>query len=379
MNKTLIKVKKISLNELIRIFFDNNIDVEVVNEEKKYIVCRVNNADITKINKICNIDIIKNFTLKEFINYIKNKIYVFLLLCFAIALFVFLSNIIVEVNILSNNLELVKELSKTLDNYGIKRLSLKKNFIEIRDIKEKILNEYNEKLEWLEIEQNGMTYEIKLEERKKEENQKGNINCNIIAKTDGVITKIIATNGVVLVKNNQVVNENDLLITGQISLNDEVKTNICAKGLVYAEKWYDVRIEIPKTYSKKKYTGRIRYNIEIENGNNDYKVFKTHLKDYDSDKSEIISLLGKKAYLIKEYEYKEEQLLYNEDTLDKKVDELIKEKLELNLGDNEKLISKKVLKKEENDSTISVELFVTIERLISKQVTYEVYEKELTK
>ena len=46
------------------------------------------------------------------------------------------------------------------------------------------------------------------------------------------------------------------------------------------------------------------------------------------------------------------------------------EKLELNLGDNERILSKNVLKKEENNSRIKIELFVTIERLISKQVTY---------
>lgn len=379
MNKSLIKVKKVSLNELMKVLFINNVDVEIIKEEKDYIICSIKNTDIDNVNKLYNIEIIKDFSIKEIINYIRNKLYILLLLFFAIVLFVFLSNIIVEVNILSNNLDLVKELNKTLDNYGIRRLTLKKNFIEIKEIKEKILSEYNEKLEWLEIEQKGMIYEIKLEERKKENIQKSEGNCNIVAKTDGIITKIIATNGVVLVENNQVVKENDVLISGQISLNDEIMANICAKGLVYAEKWYNVSIEIPKIYNKKKYTNKIRYNIEIENGNNDYRIFKSHLKNYDSDKSEIISLLGKKIYLIREYEYINEELVYSEDALNKRVDDLIKEKLELSLGDNEKIIRKNVLKKDENDSKIKIELFVTIERLISKQVTYEVLEKELTK
>ena len=75
-------------------------------------------------------------------------------------------------------------------------------------------------------------------------------------------------------------------------------------------------------------------------------------------------------YLIKEHEYVNETLEYNDEELDKKLDELILTKLELSLKGKERILQKKVLKKEVNDSRIKIELFVSVEKLISKQVTY---------
>ena len=369
-DKLIIKINKISISQLIKDLFRLNIDVEIIKEDKKYVICKINNKDLEKIKKHYKIEIINEYTYKNIFKALKEKLYYLLLILLGILLYIFFSNTIVKVSILSNNKELVKVLTKELDNNNIKRLTYKKNFIEINNIKENILNNNKDKLEWLEIENIGMTYVIKLEERKISEKQVSEGNCNIIAKSDGMITKIISEQGNILVKNNQMVKEGDILITGQIMLNDEVLANTCAKGLVYAEKWYNVSIDIPKTIKIKKYTNRVRYNLEYSPDNRDYKIFKSRLKNYDSDKEEIISILGKKLYYVKEYEYINEEVNMDEEALNKRIDELIYEKLELNLGDDERILSKNVLKKEENDSRIKIELFVTIERLISKQVTY---------
>ncbi len=369
-DKLIIKINKISISQLIKELFRLNIDVEIIKEDKKYVICKINNKDLEKIKMHYKIEIINEYTYKNLFKALKEKLYYLLLILLGILLYIFLSNTIVKVSILSNNKELVKVLTKELDNNNIKRLTYKKNFIEINNIKENILNNNKDKLEWLEIENIGMTYVIKLEERKISEKQVSEGNCNIIAKSDGMITKIISEQGNILVKNNQMVKEGDILITGQIMLNDEVLANVCAKGLVYAEKWYNVSIDIPKTIKIKKYTNRVRYNLEYSPDNRDYKIFKSRLKNYDSDKEEIISILGKKLYYVKEYEYINEEVNMDEEALNKRIDELIYEKLELNLGDDERILSKNVLKKEENDSRIKIELFVTIERLISKQVTY---------
>ena len=366
----LIKIYKVSLSEITKVLFKYNINFEIINDTNKYIICKINDRDLNKINKLYKIDILKDYSYKSIFNNIRNKIYYLLLIIFALLLYILFTNIIVDVNILSNNKELVKILKKELDNNNIKRLSIKKNYIEINNIKEDILNKYKDKIEWLEIENIGMTYNIKLEERKTSIQLKDEGYCNIIASTDGMITKIISSSGVILVKNNQMVKENDILITGSINLNEENKANICAKGLVFAEKWYNVTIEVPKIIKKKKYTNKVRYNLLYSPDNRDFKIFKSRLKNYDSDKKEIISLLGKKLYYVKEYEYIFEDVILDEDLLNKKIDELIYEKLELNLSDNEKILNKNVLKKEENNSRIKIELFVTVEKLISKQVTY---------
>ena len=215
-----------------------------------------------------------------------------------------------------------------------------------------------------------MIYNIKLEERKSKNEEKVGGKCHVVASTDGMITKIIANKGIIMVKNNQNVKEGDLLISGQITLNDEVKEDICANAKVYAEKWYNVTIDMPNTYEIKEYTNKKRYNLLFVLDNRDYKLFKSRLNNYDSDKIEIVSILNKKLYLLKEYEYNLKKLEYNENSLNKRIDDLVMEKLNLSLVDNEKILVKNVLKKSLNDSRIKIELFVTIEKLISKQVAY---------
>ena len=369
-NNLIIKIRKVSDIELIKVLFNHNIDVEIIESNNKYVICKIKTSDKNKIKRLYKIEILTEYTYKYLLTFIKEKIYYLIIIIIGLLLFIKFTNIIVKVDILSNNKELVKNLSKELENNNIKRLTRKKNYIQINKIKEDILNKYKDKLEWLEIENIGMTYIIKLEERKTSQILDSIGQCNIIAKTDGMITKIISDQGVILVKNNQIVKEGDILITGQIILNEETKANICAKGFVFAEKWYNVNIDIPKTITRKKYTNRVRYNLLFSPDNRDFKIFKSRFKNYDSDKNEIISILGKKLYYVKEYEYINEEIKMDEDLLNRRIDELIYEKLELNLGDNERILSKNVLKKEENDSRINIELFVTIERLISKQVTY---------
>ena len=369
-NKILIKINKVSLNELVKLCFTNNIEIYTIKENKDYIILEIDKNNLKEISKLYKVEILKDNTLKNIYLKLKKKLFNVILLIISFIMFIFLSNIIVKVNILSNNLELVKNLNISLEKQGIKRLSLKKNFIELEDIKNNILNEYKDKLEWLEIEQIGMTYNIKLEERKKENKSINKERCHVIANTDGVITKVIADIGEVLVKKNQVVKEGETLISGQINLYEETKADVCANGLVFAEKWYNVSIEIPKKYTKKEYTNKKRYNIEIEVDNRDFKIFKSRLNKYDTDKDEIISLLGKKIYLLKEYEYVDKEYEYDENSLDKRINELVEEKLELNLLENERILTKNILKKDENNSKIKIELFVSIEKLISKQVEY---------
>ena len=223
MNNILIKIYYADISTIIKLTYSNNINIYNIKEEDKYILCEINKDDLKKINKLFKVDIVKDRTFKTIINNIKSKISNVILFLIGIILFIFLSNVIVNITITSNNIELNKSLIKSLDNLGIKRLSLKKDFIKIQEIKNKIMEEYKDKLEWFEIESIGMTYNIKLEERKIKLEEINEGKCNVIASTDGLITKIIANQGVVMVKNNQNVKEGDLLITGQIMLNDEIK------------------------------------------------------------------------------------------------------------------------------------------------------------
>ena len=249
-------------------------------------------------------------------------------------------------------------------------MSLKKDYHKLQVIKNEIVNAFNDDIEWIEIESIGMTYNVKIELRKKEIQQKESGRCHIIAKKSGIVKEIEAEKGDVLTENNSYVNKGDILISGEIKYNEEVKGETCAKGYVYAERWYNVSISMPTKKIEKEYSGKIRYNMLLELDNKDYIIFKDRLQNYDSNKSLIISLLGKKLYLIKEFEYKNIEKQMSEEELDTMVENTIISKLELKLKDKEKILYKNILKKSINDSKIDIELFVTIKELISEQITY---------
>ena len=367
-----LKIKIIIYNyeNFIKYCYDNNIELLNIKKDEKEVICTINNNDLSKLNKFYDVNIIKSYTKKYYIKIIKKNIINIINIIYAIILFIFLSNIIVKVDINLENKELLNDLTKELDNLNIKRLTIKKDYYEISDIKNKIMDMFNNDIEWLEIENIGMTYNIKIELRKRNKEIIDNDRCHIMANKNGIVSKIVVESGDVLTEKNAYVRNGDILISGNIMLNDESKGDICAKGKVYAERWYSVNIDIPTTIDNKIYTNKKRYNLLFEYDNRDYKIFKDRLNSYDENKYLIISLLGKKLYLLKDYEYVLERVELDELSLNKRIDDLIISKLDLSLADDEKILYKNVLKKEINNSRIIIEMFVTVEELISKSITY---------
>ena len=367
-NKVLIKISGNSYL-ISKYLINKNIDFNIIDNNINHVTVLLDKSNLSKIYYF-KYEIIKDYSFKNIICFIKKRIYYIFLLCLAIILFSLLSNIIVQVKISSSNNELVNKLKKTLDYYDIKRLTFKKNYQELKDIKDKILDEYKDNIEWLEIENVGLNYNIKLEERKIINSKKEEGICDIVSIRDGIISKIISSKGIILHQVNTLVKEGDILISGNIKLNDEIKKSVCANGSVYASIWYKVILDIPLIYQEKVYTNTTRNNLIIDFDNRDFKIFKSRLENFDEDKEEVISLFNKKIYLVKEVEYVLETKEYSEDALNKRIDEIVSEKLSLNLNAKERIIDKKVLKKEVNNSRIKIELFTRVEKMIGKQITY---------
>ena len=324
-----VKITIYSEENFIKYATTNNINMYQIKKDKNNIICIIKKDDINKIRKFYHTEILKYYTKKNYLLFIKKNFINVINIIYAIVLFLFLSHIIVNININLENKELLNKLTKELELNNIKRLTLKKTYNEIEDIKKKIMNNLQDEIEWLEIENEGMIYNIKVEPRKKDKIEQNSERCNVIANKSGVITKIISDSGEVLTENNAFVKNGDVLISGSIKLNEEVKSDICASGKVYAERWYSVNLDIPNTIEEKKYTNKKRYNLLLEIDNRDYKIFKDRLNSYDTNKILLISLLNKKLYLLKEYEYTKEYINLSEDDLNKRIDDLIISNLDL--------------------------------------------------
>ena len=367
MNKyTIIKVKN-NIKRFINKCKKYNIELYNINYiDKDNIIVKINKDDYKNIktyNYYSEIEIYRNVG----IDYLLNKIYllkyfiVSFILCLILTYLV--SNIILKINVIHSNKNIRELVSEELYEYGIKKYSIKKDFNQIENIKNKILENNKDKLEWISITNIGMTYVVRVEERIIDKEIKENDYCNVVATKESIITNIFSDKGEILVNVNDLVRKDDILIDGNLKLNEETKSYTCANGKVMGKVWYNTNISLKRDYLKKEYTGKKRYNFVINHKvlrNNKYNKF---------DKKYIINNRFIKLY--KEIEYIEKKYKYNEiDSVSKALLEIDK-KFNSKIGNNGKVLNKKILNKTINDKEISLNVFVVTEENIGKQVKLE--------
>lgn len=364
MNKYII----IKVTQDIKRFINkcNSYNIELYNIkyiDKDNIIVKIKKDDFDNIkiyNYYSNIEIYNKVGIDYYIHKI-NKLKYFIL-CFVIMIIcMFLvSNIILKINVIHSNKK-VRELvySELYDN-GIKIFSIKKDFNKLENIKNKILENNRDKLEWISITNIGMTYVVRVEERIIDNIKNEHDYCNVVATKEGIVTNIFSDKGDILVNVNDIVRKDDILITGNLIVNEETKNYTCASGRVMAKVWYTTNISLKRDYLKKEYTGKKRINFYINHKvlrNNKYSKF---------DKKYIINNKYIKVY--KELEYKEKKYKYNElDSVNKALLE-IDNKFKNKLGDKGEIIDKKILNKSINNKEINIDVFVITLEDISKQI-----------
>lgn len=282
-----------------------------------------------------------------------------------------ITNVIVDVDVVHSDAEIRKLVTKALEEKGIKRLTLKKDYNELTKIKKQILNDHKNQLEWLEIETHGMKYVVRVEERIITKSSNSKNSCHIIAKKSGVITKIFTEKGVANVSSGAYVSQGDILINGNILLNEEVKNTVCASGEVKAEVWYTVKVNLPLNYEKNILTGQKRYNLSFKINNQKQKIFRGRLKNFNLESTKLFSFLQVEFYLDKEFETKTNILKYSEEEALEKAIKLAIEKMNIKRKDYDRILTQKVLKNIINDSTMELEIFFAIEEDIGRVEEFE--------
>lgn len=342
-------------------------------EKNEILEVKILESDFPKLKKIWFIKPIK----KEFegLRVVKGKVkknQVFLIMVVFGLFFLFcLSNVIVSVNVIHSNKEIRDIVTSSLEDYGIRKNTWKKSYKELEKIKETILNTYPEKLEWLEIEQKGMTYVVRVEERKIKEEETPKEACNIVAMKDGIIREMIYSKGEALYKKNDSVKEGDILISGIIKKDEEEKGVVCATGEVYAEVWYQVNVSVPMNYEKLTPTGKVRWNLKLKNNGYHDFIFRSRLEKYTEESNNLFTIFGNTLSFVKQHEVNVEVLSYTEEEALSFALSSVDEKISSTLGENEEILVKKVLKKERNDSTMNVEVFVSVQEAIGQLQEFE--------
>ena len=185
-NKTKLIIRGKNIERFVRRLIKNKIEIidlkQIKYNEISIIVYTKDIEKIEKIKTIYEIEIKRNYGLNRIYELIKINKYLILFILFGIFLIYLLSNIIFDVEVVHNDSYIRKFLKEELKKYNIDKYKLKKDYKTKEKIKKDLLNKYKDKLEWIEIEEKGTKYIIRVEERIINKTNEKNINRNIIAK-----------------------------------------------------------------------------------------------------------------------------------------------------------------------------------------------------
>ena len=352
----------------------NKIDVNIssISYDKDYLIFKINEDDLKRLQKYLiseKIEVIDAVGLKKVKNNLRKNLLFITSIIFGLIIFFILSHVIVKVNIIHESEELREMLEDDLKSFGVTPLSFKKSYNEYEEIINEIKNRHKDKIEWLEIDVKGMVINVRLEERIINDYSKNTGYCHVIASKSGMITKVLTEKGVNLVGPNTYVKKGDILISGEIKLNEEIKNDVCAKGEVYAEVWYDVKTSFPLKYTEEEKTGKMRYNFYVKHYQDEYKILKSRLKDQVPEKKLLFKIFNWEFYLVKEYEVTKTTKTYTPEEALSHAKEKIYEKFKIS-NQEFQIINEKVLKKDVKNDTLDIDMFIAIEEQIGISQNY---------
>ncbi|SHG91089.1 sporulation protein YqfD [Tepidibacter thalassicus] len=153
------------------------------------------------------------------------------------------------------------ELRKELYNCGLKPW-VNKYMIDKKDIRDSILSKFDD-IAYIFINIEGTNAFVEIVKKSEEPEENTKINCNIIAKKDGIIEKVIPRSGEALVSKGNIVKKGDVLIAGG---------NVIAKGEVWARTFYEIKESIEYINKDKIKTGKSKKTYKIKFFNKTYYI-----------------------------------------------------------------------------------------------------------
>ena len=373
-SKVLIKVEGKNLERFIHRLRANHIELLDIKYFKDAITILVYQKDLAKIEEIKTIYSISIIDSKGYLalkkHYLKNRLFFFFLVFGLLMLFI-VTHLVDTIEIVHTDPELRKLLKNELENHGIVENRFRQSFDSLAKIKQSILERNKDKIEWLEIERVGMKYIVRVEERKLPKPEEKKDYGHIVAKKSAIIKDIYAESGVIVKNRNDYVKPGDIIISGEIKLNDEIKGYEVAKGQVYGEVWYKMTVDYPFLYQEKKYTGKKKQVLTLKILSHRFELTLKPFKDKKITEKVLFKDLIFPFSLVletqEEYIFKEE--INTEEMAINKAMELAKVKMESKLNDNEKIISQKNLKVDIKKSKITLEVFFTVYEDITDYLT----------
>lgn len=365
-SKIKINIKGRKIERFIKRLADNKINIynmEMINRnEANIVILKSDYLKVLNIKSIYEFNIVGGTGMIKIRKTLKLNSLILVFLILGIIILQILSRMIFNIEVIHTDKSIRNKMLSELENYGLKIHAFKKSYDEVQKIKEQILTNHKDDIEWLEIENIGTKYIVRLEERKIKNNEESNEKRHVIASKNAIIKKIEAENGEIVKEINSYVNAGDIIISGNITLNEQVKNTVSASGHVYGEVWYKVKVDYPLAYSEKHETGNSQKRLVFNFLNKSYELgFKKY-----KDKNVSSKTLLKHIFLPISFTYDNQREViaidevYTIEQAIKKAEERAYSEINSKLNDKEKILSSKNLKVDVNDSKIELEMFFTV-------------------
>ena len=365
-SKISLNIKGKNINRFIKKLNNNKIEILSLKykskDEADIIIYKKDYSKLLEIKSIYEITELEIFGLIKIKKNLKLSKHIIIITFISFLIFLMFTNVVFKVEVIHSNKDIRDLLLKELEKEGIKKYTFKKTYKEIENIKEKILNKYPNDIEWLEIEENGTKYTVRVEDREIIKKEEDNNPRNIVAAKDGVLKKVIAESGDIVKDMNAYVKKGDLIINGDLIFNEKVKGRVKAKGKVYAEVWYVTKTEYPFIKKEEKETGKVKEVYAIKFLNHTLELALNKFKNKNIKEKEIIKhdlipiklvKQNQKEKIVKDIFLTPEQAIIE---AKKKAEEDI----EKTLSKDEYIIKSKYLKSNVKESIVEVEMFFAV-------------------
>lgn len=379
-----VSVNGHNINNYLKWLITQKIDIlelKIISHNQIVLIVKKSSyKTLKKYSKTYKISVINKYGPLKIKEFIKKNIIILACICISILLVYVLSHMIFSVDIIYNDKEISELVKKNLEKYDIKKYKFKKDYQYLEQVKKQILKENKNVLEWFEIEESGTKYIVRIVERKKEDSEEGYTYQSIVAAKNAILKSIKAFSGEKNKILNQYVKKDELVINGELIKPDGTIIYTKADGLIYGEVWYKVSVEYPLYYQEESIIGKSKNVINIYIFNKKislfpykkYKQFK--ITSYNAIESNIFPIRIAKEKI---YEVNTKEEIYTEESAINKAIEVSKQKM---LNSNNKILEFNnviVVDKENLNSKIKVNLFISTTEDITKIVEIQVENKQI--
>ena len=381
-SKISINILGNNIERIIRRLKNNNIEILNLKYIDGGISLKIYKKDYEKllsIKTIYEIEIVNYSGLYNFKNKISNNKFIIMSILISFILLYIITNLIFTIDIITNDNNMKIKIEEELKNNGISKYKFKKSYEKLQLIKNNILSKYRSEIEWIEIEVIGTKYIVRYEPRIQNNIKEKTNYRNIIASKSAVIKDMLVTHGQIVKSKNTYVKKGDIIVSGYIYLNDNIKDTVSSSGTIYGECWYNVTITYPFKYYEERDTGNSKNVIVIKLLNKEIELF--NFNKYKNKKTNDKTLLKNNLLPIKliHQTQKEINVISENNTekeLIKKAINYSKKKIESRLSKNEYIDDYKILNKEVFPDSVKLNIFFSVIEDITDYEDIEEYQEQ---